>query len=278
MLGHDLRRSVPAGVHLTAYSRAELDVTDASGVEAGIARARPEVIVNATGYTAVDRAEADRAAAFAVNAIAVAHLAQAAARGGALLVHYSTDYVFDGHATAPYQEDAPTHPLNVYGESKLAGEEAVRASGGPFLLIRTQWLFGAHGRSFPRTMLERARKGLPTRVVTDQIGRPTYTPDLAGATWTLVSLGTTGIVHVTNEGTASWFDVADWIFRRLGARAFLQPCSSAEYPLPAARPRWSVLDTTAFRRASGAALPRWEDALSRFVEWSLDTYEWPKDA
>src|SRR5712691_3974271 len=228
MLGHDLRRTAPWAIDLLPLSRAELDVTQSQAVEACVARERPDLIINAAGYTAVDQAEADRATAFAVNADAVATLAGAAARHGALLVHFSTDYIFDGRAGAPYREDAATNPLNVYGSSKLAGEQAIQASGARFLIVRTQWLFGEKGRSFPRTMLERARQGLPTRVVTDQIGRPTYTHDVALATWTLISRGTTGVIHVANEGVASWFGVAECVFSRLGAREFLQPCTSAE--------------------------------------------------
>jgi dTDP-4-dehydrorhamnose reductase len=266
MLGYDLRRTAPAAVEVLACSRAELDVTQPAAVEAYVGRARPDVIINATGYTAVDRAEGDRAAAFAVNATAVAELAAVAARAGALLVHYSTDYVFDGRAMEPYREDAPTNPLNVYGASKLAGEQAIEASGARHLIIRTQWLFGAHGRSFPRTMLERAQKGMSTKVVTDQVGRPTYTRDVAAATWTLLSRDLTGTMHVANEGTATWFDVAAWVFSRLGVRDRLQPCTAAEYPTQATRPAWSVLDTTAYRRASGKTLPPWEDGLERLMD------------
>ena len=251
---------------MVPLSRAELDVTQSQAVEARVARERPDVIINATGYTAVDQAEADRAGAFAVNADGVATLAGAAARHAALLVHFSTDYIFDGRSASPYREDAPANPLNVYGQSKLAGEQAVQASGARFLIVRTQWLFGENGRSFPRTMLERARQSLPTRVVTDQIGRPTYTRDVALATWTLISLGATGVIHVANEGLASWFDVAEYVFSRLGMRSLLQPCTTAEYPTPAVRPARAVLDTTAYRRATGAVLPGWEDALRRFLE------------
>jgi len=266
MLGHDLRRTAPPSIDLLPLSHAELDITESEAVEALVARERPDVIVNATGYTAVDQAEADRAGAFGVNADAVATLASAAARHGALLVHFSTDYIFDGRSASPYREDAPANPLNVYGQSKLAGEQAVQASGTRFLIVRTQWLFGEKGRSFPGAMLERARQGLPTRVVTDQIGRPSFARDVALATWTLISHGATGVIHVANEGTASWFDVAECVFSRRGARELLQPCTTAEYPTPAVRPARAVLDTTAYRRATGEALPRWEDALGRFLE------------
>ncbi len=266
MLGHDLRRAAPGSIHVVPLSRAELDITESQAVEARVARERPDAIVNATGYTAVDQAEADRAAAFAVNADAVATLAGAAARHAALLVHFSTDYIFDGRSASLYREDARANPLNVYGQSKLEGERAIQASGARFLTIRTQWLFGENGRSFPRTMLERARQGLPTRVVTDQIGRPSYTHDVARATWALISLGTTGVIHVANEGTASWFDVAECVFTRLGVRSLLEPCTTAEYPTRAVRPARAVLDTRAYRRATGEALPQWEDALRRFLE------------
>jgi dTDP-4-dehydrorhamnose reductase len=184
---------------------------------------------------------------------------------GARVVHFSTDYVFDGTAGRPYCEDDPPHPVNTYGASKLAGEAALRASGARALIIRTQWLFGAHGRSFPRTMWERACRREPARVVDDQFGRPTYTLDLAIATWQLVSRGDEGLVHVANRGVATWFQVAREVFRHAGYPMLAAPCNTADYPTPAQRPRYSALDLTRYETMVSSSLPHWTEALGRFL-------------
>jgi dTDP-4-dehydrorhamnose reductase len=265
MLGHDLVQTAPSSVSLLALSHADLDILQPEAIEARLRDFRPDVVINASGYTAVDKAETEAAEAFAVNATGVGLFARATARHNAVLVHYSTDYVFDGLASAPYPETAPTNPLNVYGASKLAGEHAIKESGAKALVIRTQWLFGQHGHSFPRVMWGRARQGASTRVVADQFGRPTSTRDLATATWTLVGLGVTGLTHVANAGSASWFDVAERVFARVGASRLVERCSTADYPLPATRPPRSLLDTAAYCAATGRDLPNWRDALDRFL-------------
>jgi dTDP-4-dehydrorhamnose reductase len=265
MLGHDLLATAPDGVDVVPLARRDLDITDYGGVERAVRDVRPDVIVNAAAYTGVDRAEAEPELAMRVNGEAVGELGRVAKAAGARMVHFSSDYVFDGTAERPYREDDPPHPVNAYGASKLAGETALRASGTEALIIRTQWLFGAHGRSFPRTMWERAARREPTRVVNDQFGRPTYTLDLATATWQLVGSGEGGLVHVANGGVASWFQVAREVFRHAGCSDLVQPCTTAEYPTPARRPRYSVLDTAAFERGIGAALPHWCDAVARFL-------------
>jgi dTDP-4-dehydrorhamnose reductase len=181
-------------------------------------------------------------------------------------VHVSTDYVFAGTASSPYEEGDPVAPVNAYGASKLRGEEAVLSSGAHTLVLRTQWLFGTAGGSFPRTMWERAVAGLPTRVVNDQMGRPTYTRDLAAATWALIARRAAGIVHVTNGGPpATWFAFAREVFVRAGAEALLAPCTTAEYPTPARRPTYSVLSTTRLETLLGGPLPDWRDGLDRFL-------------
>ena len=189
MLGHDLVSSAPEGVELHALTRAELDITDTASLAARVSDEKPDVILNTAAYTAVDRAEAERDLCFRVNAEAVGELVRIAARARARVVHFSTDYVFNGKASQPYKEDNPTDPVNAYGGSKLAGEQALRTSGADWLIVRTQWLFGIHGKSFPRTMWERASAGLETRVVNDQTGRPTYSKDLATAVWQLTERG-----------------------------------------------------------------------------------------
>ncbi len=264
MLGSDLVALAPPGIALSAFTHAQLDVANAAEVERMLRESRPDIVVNATAFTQVDRAESERDLAFAVNARAVGDLATQCARRQTRLVHFSTDYVFDGTATRPYREDDPPNPASAYGASKRAGEDALRASGATHLLLRTSWLFGEHGRSFPRTMWQRATAQQATRVVDDQFGRPTYSRDLALATWAAITAGLTGTYHVANEGEASWFDIALRIFRAADASTFLEPCRTTDYPTPARRPPYSVLDTEKLRRA-GIALPAWTDALDRFL-------------
>ncbi|HEX7978470.1 MAG TPA: dTDP-4-dehydrorhamnose reductase [Gemmatimonadaceae bacterium] len=267
MLGTDLRAAVPRGTSLIALDVADADITDRAQVASALADARPDWVINAAAYTAVDRAETEWTVAEAVNGVAPGHIAEEAARRGIAVVHVSTDYVFAGTAASPYEEGDPVAPVNAYGESKLRGEEAVLASGAHALVLRTQWLFGRAGKSFPRTMWERATAGLPTRVVNDQVGRPTYTRDLAEATWRLVEQRASGIVHATNGGSAAtWFDVAREVFARAGAEALLSPCATADYPTPARRPMYSVLCTTRLEGLLSGQLPDWHDGLGRFLD------------
>ena len=265
MLGRDLAAAAPSGTELHALTRHDLDITDHTALGARIAAVRPDVIVNAAGYTAVDRAETETERAHRVNAVAVGELGRLAARADARVVHFSSDYVFGGSGSRPYREGDPTDPVNVYGATKLAGERALAHSDAESLIVRTQWLFGVHGKSFPRTMWERARAGEATRVVRDQCGRPTYTGDLAPAVWRLIADGARGVLHVANAGEATWFDVAARVFRRAGRPELVTPCVSADYPTPARRPRYSVLDTSRADQVLGGPLPKWEDAVDRFL-------------
>jgi len=266
MLGQDLVATTPQEVSLLPLTHAALDISDTESMRACVEQFRPELIINAAAYTAVDKAETEPQLAFRVNAEAVEQLGRLAAAVRARLLHFSTDYVFDGTASEPYREDADPAPLNQYGASKLAGERALKQTNAEFLIVRTQWLFGSNGRSFPKTMLERARRGLKTTVVTDQLGRPTFTRDLAVAVWALVGLPLAGVLHVANSGTATWFEVADRVFAALGVRSLLAGCTTAEYATAAQRPLRSVLDTTAHEVATGHALPHWEQALAEFIE------------
>jgi len=202
MLGQDLVATTPQEVSLFPLTHAALDITDAESVRACVEQFHPELIINAAAYTAVDKAETEPQLAFRINGDAVEQLGRLVAAARARLLHFSTDYVFDGRASQPYREDAETRPLNQYGASKLAGEQALKRSGAEFLIVRTQWLFGSSGRSFPKTMFDRAGRGLKTTVVTDQVGRPTFTRDLAAAVWALVASRVTGVLHVANSGTA----------------------------------------------------------------------------
>jgi dTDP-4-dehydrorhamnose reductase len=221
-------------------------------------------VINATAYTAVDRAETERALAFAVNGDAVAALTRACVERDIGVVHYGTDYVFDGRGTRPWREDDPVAPLNAYGESKRAGEAALLESGARHLMLRTQWLYGIHGKSFPRTMWERAVAGQATRVVADQHGSPTYTVDLARATWALLAREVTGLFHATNAGEATWFDLARRVFDAAGRGELLSPCNTEDYPTPARRPGFSVLDGARLR-ATGTVMRPWEAALDEFL-------------
>lgn len=266
MLGHDLVAHAPAGTVVFPFTRAELDITATTSLAAAVADLQPNIIMNAAAYTAVDRAESEVELCFKVNADAVGELGRIAAQTDAQVVHFGTDYVFDGTASGPYREESPTHPINTYGASKLAGETALTQSGTRFLIIRTQWLFGVHGKSFPRTMWERAKAGAATRVVSDQTGRPTYSRDLARTVWALTERATCGVLHVANHGKATWFDLASHIFSWAGRLDLLTACLTADYPTAAQRPRNSVLDTTSLERTLGASLPGWSGAVDDFLQ------------
>jgi dTDP-4-dehydrorhamnose reductase len=266
MLGSDLVASTPPGITTTALDRTDVDITDHSALSAALDRTTPDVVINAAAYTAVDHAESDRARANLVNGVAPGLIGQECARREIRVVHYSTDYVFPGTSTVPYAETDDVSPINAYGESKLLGERALLTTGAEALVLRTQWLFGRAGRSFPRTMWERASAGQPTKVVDDQHGRPTYTVDLADATWQLIALGTVGVVHVTNAGPAvTWFELAREVFARAGAPSLLTPCATSDYPTPARRPSYSALSTLRLESLLLRPMPSWRGALDRFL-------------
>ena len=266
MLGHDLSRTAPNGTDLLPLTKHDLNITDTASLATHVSDKKPDVILNVAAYTAVDRAETESELCYRVNAVAVGELGRIAAKAGARVVHLSTDYVFNGKASQPYGEDSPTDPVNTYGASKLAGEQALEKSGADWLVVRTQWLFGVHGKSFPRTMWERARAGLETRVVKDQTGRPTHSYDLAVTIWELIPRGARGLLHITNAGQATWFDLAMHVFSRAGRPDLLMACSTADFPTPARRPRYSVLDTTRLEKQLGRGLPAWPQAVDRFLE------------
>ena len=266
-LGFELARLLTAHGEVEALDRAALDLADADAVAAAVRRVGPQIIVNAAGYTAVDRAESEPALADAINARAPAVLAEEAKRLDALLIHYSTDYVFDGNSREPYREEDQAKPLNVYGRSKLAGERAITAAGAAHLILRTSWIYGLHGQNFLLTMRRLAATRDELRVVADQFGVPNWSRVLAEATASLVSRGPaalaekTGIYHLSGRGRASWFDFARAIFD--GAdRPRVVPITTAEYPTPARRPASAVLATDKFEAAFGFALPDWHEMLA----------------
>lgn len=274
-VGRELRRVLPALCDLVVGTRdgADADVAADFDVPESLAglvhRIAPDVVVNAAAYTAVDRAEDEPVAAFRANAEAPAALARGCAETGALLVHYSTDYVFDGSGMRPYHEGDATAPLGVYGASKLAGEEAIRASGARHAILRTAWVYSAHGRNFLRTMLRLAAERDELRVVADQIGAPTPAGWIADATGQLLrhGLAASGTWHLVAAGETSWHGFADAIMDEAQAVGLLPhrprvlPIATADYPTPARRPAYSVLDTTKLQREFGFVPPDWRDGL-----------------
>jgi dTDP-4-dehydrorhamnose reductase len=249
-----------------AGDRAEVDVTDAGAVSALVARERPDIVFNATAWNRVDAAETEPAAAFAVNASAPHFLARAARDAGALLVHYSTDYVFDGTAARPYREDDVPRPIGVYGASKLAGEHLVAAAGAEHLLVRTSGVFGRGGSeqkggSFVERILAQARAGQPLRVVADQVFAPTFAPDLAAASIALVRCGARGLYHVTNAGSCSWHELAVAALAAAGLDVPVEPIPVATLRLAARRPAYSVLDGSRYLERGLPPLRSWRDVL-----------------
>jgi len=258
-LGRALQACAPTGVELLTHDVDTLDITDAGAIEACLANTRPDVLLNAAAYTAVDKAESDEAAAYAVNATAVGLLAAGARRVGARFVHVSTDFVFDGNAGSPYRPDAPTNPLGAYGRTKLAGEQ----EAGNALIVRTAWVYAPQGGNFVRTMLRLMAERPEVRVVSDQIGTPTYAPGLAATLWALAGQGVTGIHHHTDSGVASWYDFAVAIQEEALAIGLLDkavpviPIETADFPTPARRPHYSVLDKSSTTAALGGPAPHW---------------------
>ena len=266
-VGTALRPLLAARGTLTAIDRLQLDLADTDAVRAAVRALRPGLIVNAAAYTAVDRAETEPDVAHAVNAVAPAVLAEEAARLGARLVHYSTDYVYDGAATRPYVEGDATGPLGVYGRTKLAGDEAVLASGASAVILRTSWVYGAHGLNFLKTMLRLASDGRPAvRVVADQRGTPTSAVSIADATAAAIDADVApGTYHLTDAGETTWHGFAQAIFRAAGLATVAEPIPTADYPTPAARPAYSVMDGAKWDALGVYARPRWEDALARVL-------------
>jgi dTDP-4-dehydrorhamnose reductase len=264
MLGADLVRALD-GREVTALGRADLDITDPDAVR--VAVASHDVVINAAAYTKVDEAESHEDDAFAVNAVGAGLLAEAAAATGARLVQVSTDYVFDGAATAPYPEDAPLDPLGAYGRTKAEGERRVRAAHPGAHIVRTAWLYGANGPSFPRTMARLAANGTDPSVVTDQVGQPTWTLDLARQIVLLLDAELpAGAYHATSSGQGSWFDLARAVFGELDLDPErVTPTDSSAFVRPAPRPAYSVLGHDAWARYGLAPIRDWREALHAAV-------------
>ncbi len=272
-LGTRLQSVLSARAYVRGFDRAELDLADLAGLRAVLVEERPDIIVNAAAYTAVDQAESDPDGAALINAEAPGVMAETAAELGSLLVHYSTDYVFDGTASEPYTEDSAAAPVNVYGQTKFDGEQAIRASGAAHVILRTAWLYSNHGRNFLRTMLRVAGERDELRVVADQIGCPTYSDLVADATDDLLTriyergallADCLGTYHIACGGTTSWHGFAERIMQLSGTNGVrVSPIATADYPTPARRPAYSVLDCNKLARVFGIRLPSWEDALQQ---------------
>lgn len=262
---------------LIAADRATVDFTNSSRLREFARESRPSIIVNAAAYTAVDKAESEQDLAAAVNATAPAALAEAASDMDALLIHYSTDYVFDGSKLSAYVESDPVNPLSVYGSTKAQGEAAIQRSGCRFLIFRTSWVYSERGSNFLLTMLRLARQRGELRIVNDQRGAPTSTHSLARATAAIITeycgeglRDGSGIYHMTDSGSTSWFGFAKAILERASkgfgiALPRLVPITTAEYPTPARRPLNSVLSCEKLKASFGISMPNWEDSLNEVL-------------
>ena len=271
-VGWELSRALAPLGEVVAFDREGLDLAAPDRIVSAVRAARPDVIVNAAAYTAVDRAESEPDAALAINSTGAGILAEEAKRAGALLVHYSTDYVFDGTKDGPYVEEDLPNPLNAYGRSKLAGEYSIRAAGAAHLILRTSWVYAARGKNFFMTILRLLREKSALRIVADQIGAPTSARALADATAELLRRHDTsalakmaGIYHATAGGSTSWHGFATQIARlelaALPQMPSIVPIPSSEYPLPAIRPKNSRLSNENLLRSFGVSLPPWETCL-----------------
>ena len=303
-VGHDLQRLLPAYGELTAVDRQQLDLAAPDAIRRGVQEIRPQIIINAAAYTAVDQAEKDELAARAINAIAPGILAEQAKQVGAALIHYSTDYVFDGTKTTPYEEDDAPNPLGAYGRTKLEGEQAIRDSGVAHLIFRTAWVYSTRGKNFLLTILRLATQREELRIVNDQIGAPTLSPELAEATAKVLSqlpamknasmdeslAGLGGTYHMTAGGATNWYEFATtilddasasiqgkkraWLLTALNGAPLVTrrvvPITTAEYPTPARRPPYSVLSNERLAKTFGIRLPDWNAQLGRVFEVGAD--------
>jgi len=269
-LGQDLRRALSAH-DVRALTRQDFDVTDHSSARAGLMDLRPEVVLNTTAYHRVDECESRADLAYGVNALAVLNLLRVANDLQSVLVHISTDYVFDGRARTPYTERSEPFPLSVYANSKLAGECLVRTMAKKYISIRTCGLYGkagsqGKGGNFVQTMLTKAKRGEPIQVVSDQEVTPTYTVDLADQIACLLPTENFGLFHMTNEGSCSWYEFARAIFELSGIDADLSPTSSEFYKTPAIRPPFSVLENARLKELGLNRMRHWRDALAAYLK------------
>jgi len=271
-LGWELQRAKPGDCELTALSRDQLDITDLEQVKNTINSIKPDWIINAAAYTAVDKAESDSAGAYAINADGAANLAMAAQAINARLLHISTDFIFDGKNNRPYLPEDAANPLGVYGASKLAGEQKVRELlGDDTLIIRTAWVYSSHGNNFVKTMLNLMAERDTLGVVEDQVGTPSWAAEIATAIYLSIENNLRGIYHWTDTGAASWYDFSVAIYE-LGKEAGLlnnsvtiNPIPTEDYPTPAVRPPYSILNKDSLRKAINYTGKHWRDSLSQMI-------------
>jgi dTDP-4-dehydrorhamnose reductase len=267
-VGAELERLLPAIGELAATDRDTLDLADQDAIRRVVRAARPALIVNAAAYNAVDRAESEQGAAIAVNATGPRVLGEEAKRLGALLVHYSTDYVFDGAKRAPYREDDRPSPLGAYGRSKLQGEAEVLATGCRHLILRTSWVYSARATNFYRVIRTKAAAGEPMRMVDDQTSVPTSSVFLAERTLELLRAGAGGLLHLVPSGHATRYEFAREVVRALGSVSKLEPARSSDFPSAALRPAYSVLDNHRLAFLLNGSLPDWRELLPPIIAGS----------
>ena len=265
MLGKDLVPTLALKHQVFSRDIEDGDITDQHWVQKEIATLRPQVVINAAAYTNVDGCESNRELAFSVNAEGPRNIASGCAASKARMIHLSTDYVFDGTSPDPYREDDSPHPLNVYGSSKLLGEQYIQKTLRDHLIIRTEWLFGHHGKNFVETILQKAGRREDLKVVNDQRGSPTFTKDLSWAISCLLEKGARGILHVTNSGSCTWYELARRILQEKRIHDIsLTSLSSAKLARPAQRPANSVLDCQKLEQLLGQEMRPWEEALHEY--------------
>jgi dTDP-4-dehydrorhamnose reductase len=277
-VGWELRRTLAPMAQVACVDFPEIDLTSADSIRRWVRETRPNIIINAAAYTAVDKAESESDKAMKINGVAPGILAEEARKLGAVLVHYSTDYVFDGAKTEPYVETDAPNPLGAYGRTKLAGDEAVRAIGGAHLIFRLCWVYGARGQNFMLTMMRLAREREKLRVVGDQVGCPTWSRMIAETTALALKRALvagdfgafTGTYHLASAGVTSWHGFADAIVKLMPAEGRkcvqVEAISTAEYPTPTKRPAYSVLACDKLERTFGLRLPHWEESLKQVLE------------
>ena len=267
MLGHDLLLKLNMGDKVVGLDKEEIDIVSASECNGAIKEIEPDIVINAAAYTNVDGCETSKDECFAVNAEAVKNIADACRDKNIRIIHFSTDYVFDGKANQPYKEDHLCNPINTYGASKMAGERYLQSLSDNYLLIRTAWLYGVSGKNFVQTILEKVKTTNKLTIVDDQTGSPTYTKDLAAAVDLLIKQNAKGIFHITNRGSCSWFQFAVKILQEAGIHDIdVTPIKSDQLQRPAKRPAYSVLSMQKFIQTTGKTMQPWQLGLQDYLK------------
>lgn len=267
MLGSDLLLQLGRKHETIGLDKDEIDITSMQACENAINENEPDIVVNAAAYTDVDGCENAISECLAINAEAVLNIVVSCRKKNIRIIHFSTDYVFDGNSSEPYKEDSPCNPLNIYGSSKLAGENYLRSLSNNYLIIRTEWLYGKNGKNFVKSILDKAGTINKLEVVDDQIGSPTYTRDLALAVDLLIERNVNGLLHITNRGNCSWFQFARQILKEAGiTEVQVMPIKSSQLQRPALRPLYSVLSTQKFTSITGKAMQPWQLALQDYLK------------